>query len=178
MKMNKSELLFLGAILVLLLILAAVARGQSIVASGGQFALEKQVVAGGGNAMNQAAMSQSGTGGQAVSEGRSLGGNFTLYHGFWTPDDFAPTAAGAVVAGTVRTADGRGIRNAVVTIAFPDGQTRTTVTGSLGRYFFAEIPVGSGYLISVRSKRFSFPSPTIVREVYDDISDADFVAGE
>ncbi|MBK8149396.1 MAG: carboxypeptidase regulatory-like domain-containing protein [Acidobacteria bacterium] len=166
--------------LILFLVFVAITRGQTseIVASGGQFSVEKQVVAGGGNAMSQSALDQTGTGGQTIAGVRSSGGTFYLYSGFWTPEDFAPTAALAVVGGRVLTADGRGIRNARVTVTFPNGTTRTAVSGSFGYYGIAEIPVGATYVITVMSKRFTFVQQTVVREVVDDVRDIDFIASE
>src|SRR5215217_3266213 len=61
-----------------------------IVASGGSFALEKTVMAGGGQAKQTSPMSESGTTGQTVAGVKSTGGNFTVYSGFWTPESFAP----------------------------------------------------------------------------------------
>jgi hypothetical protein len=60
MKQARFELFFYTLIGALLLILVGIARGQTdeIVASGGQFRLEKQVVVGGGNLMSQGAMNQ------------------------------------------------------------------------------------------------------------------------
>jgi hypothetical protein len=164
----------------LFIVFVAISRGQSseAIATGGQFTLEKQVIAGGGNAMQHLTYVQGGTGGQTVSGARSTGGQFHVYSGFWTPDDFAPTAPTAVITGRVTTFDGAGIRNAVITVTFPSGETRSAVSGSLGRYLITGIPIGETCVIQVSSKRFAFAVPTVVREVSDDIRDADFVASE
>lgn len=164
--------------LALFIVFVAITRGQTgqVVAAGGQFALEKQVVAGGGNAMQRLAYAQEGTGGQTVAGGKSTGGTFQVYSGFWTPDDFAPTAATAMISGRVTTADGSGIRNALVTVTLASGETRSAVTGSLGRYAVTDVPVGDFCVIEVRSKRFTFQSPTVVREIFEDVRDLDFVA--
>jgi hypothetical protein len=154
------------------------AEAAEIIAGGGSFKLEKAVVAGGGSQMSHSSIDQNGTGGQAAAGVRSTGGNFTLYSGFWTPDDLAPTAANALVGGRIRTASGSGIRSVQVTIAFPTGETRTTLSSSFGYYRFADIPTGGVYVISVSAKKYAFSQPAQIRSVQDDVQDVDFVADE
>jgi hypothetical protein len=172
------DLIFFVVIVLLVLLFALSARAQTneLQASGGSFILEKQVVAGGGNQMQQSSMNQSGTAGQAIAGYKSSGGNFSLYAGFWTPENLAPTAANVVVGGQVKTADGRGIRNVLVTITFPSGQTRTAISSSFGYYRFAEIPAGEIYVFSVAAKRYTFAQPSQARQISDDTQDIDFVA--
>ena len=155
-----------------------VEKSPEIVASGGTFALEKTVLAGGGSQMAQSSVNQNGTTGQTIAGVRSTGGNFSLYSGFWTPDDFAPTAANAVVGGRILTTGGAGIRNVQVTITFPSGEIRTTKSSAFGYYRFAEIPVGDIYVISVAAKKYIFSQPSQVRSVQDDLQDVDFIADE
>lgn len=155
-----------------------VETSTEIVASGGTFKLEKAVTAGGGNQMSQSSINQNGTLGQSVAGLRSTGGNFTLYSGFWTPDDLAPTAANAVVGGRILTASGLGIRSVQVTITFPSGEIRTTLSSSFGYYRFADIPTGGIYVISVAAKKYTFSPSVQIRSVQDDLQDVDFVAGE
>lgn len=181
MKTNKSEIFFYFLIVGLLLLLVASARGQEnqtneIQMSGGAFTITKTVVAGGGQTMQNAPRNASATTGQTVAGKTSSGGQFSLYSGFWTPDDFTPTAAGAVVSGQIKTADGRGIRNVLVTIVYPSGQTQITASGSMGYYSFADIPVGATYVISVAAKRHTFSQPAQIRNVMEDVQDVDFIA--
>ena len=86
------------------------------------------------------------------------------------------TAAGVAVSGRVLTSDGRGLRNASVTITDAGGASRTVVTGALGFYSFDGVTAGQAYVISVRSNRSSF-SPKFV-QVSDGIADLDFIAGQ
>lgn len=167
-------LIYLG--LTSLLLLSVNAQTPEIVASGGSFVLEKTVTAGGGNAKQTASVSENGTTGQAAAGVKSAGGAFTLYSGFWTPGDFAPTAAQAVVGGRVLTAYGAGIRNVQVTITFPSGEIRTTVSTTLGYYRFAEIPVGGTYVIIVAAKKYSFAETSQIRQIAGDLQDVDFIA--
>ena len=152
------------------------AQTTEIVASGGAFTLEKAVMAGGGANKELLPLNETGTTGQAVAGVRSTGGQFSLYAGFWTPDDFAPTAAAVVVGGRILTASGAGIRNVQITITFPSGEMRTTVSSTFGYYRFAEIPVGGIYVITVAAKKYTFSQSTQVRAVQDDLQDVDFVA--
>ena len=149
-----------------------------IAASGGAFTLEKTVTAGGGVGKTVGAVSENGTTGQAAAGARSTGGRFSVYSGFWTPDDLAPTAANAAVGGRILTASGQGIRSVQVTIAFPTGEVRTTVSSSFGYYRFAEVPVGGIYVISVAAKKYTFSQLSQVRSVQDDLQDVDFIADE
>lgn len=186
MKHKLIEKLNLPFILSILLIslFAFGARAQKaetapeIIASGGAFALEKAVTAGGGSGKQSGALSENGTTGQTVAGVRSTGGNFSLYSGFWTPDDLAPTASSVVVGGRIFTAGGLGIRNVQVTITFPSGEIRTTLSSAFGYYRFAEIPAGDIYTISVAAKKYTFGNPTQVRTVQDDLQDVDFIANE
>ena len=147
-----------------------------IVASGGAFTLQKTVTAGGGGQMSQASLNQSGTSGQTVAGVRSTGGSYSIYSGFWTPDDFIPTSSNVVVGGRILTAYGAGIRNVQITITFPSGEFRTVLSSTFGYYRFTDIPVGGTYVISVASKKFTFSQPTQMRQVHDDLQDVDFTA--
>lgn len=149
-----------------------------IVASGGTFALEKTVTAGGGNQMSQASINQSGTTGQAAAGVKSTGGQFSLYSGFWTPDNLAPTAANVVVGGRILTARGAGIRNVQITITFPSGEIRSTVSSAFGYYRFAEIPAGGIYVITVSARKYVFSQLSQIRQVQGDLQDIDFIAEE
>lgn len=147
-----------------------------IVASGGTFTLEKTVTAGGGTRKETLPMSENGTSGQAAAGVRSTGGSFSLYSGFWTPDDFAPTAASAVVGGRVLTASGAGIRNVQIMITFPSGEIQTTVSTTLGYYRFTDIPVGGTYVVTVAAKKYTFAESSQIRQISGDLQDVDFVA--
>jgi hypothetical protein len=181
MKTDKFEIFFYILIVVLLFLLVVSARGQEnqtgeIQSSGGAFSITKTVVAGGGRAMQNAPASVSATVGQTAAGKTSTGGQFKLYSGFWTPDDFTPTAAEVTVGGRVSTADGNGIRNIVITIVFPTGETRAARSASFGYYNFTGIPVGGTYIISVSGKRYTFTQASVVRAIEGDTQDVNFIA--
>ena len=94
--------------------------------------------------------------------------------GGWGIEILPSTAAGVEVSGRVLTPEGRGLRNATVTITDSKGARRTTTTGSFGAYRFEDIEVGESYVMSVGSKRFRFSSRII--QVNDNLSDVDFLA--
>ena len=151
-------------------------KAPEIVASGGQFTLEKTVTAGGGTRKETLPVSENGTTGQAIAGIKSTGGSFSLYSGFWTPEDFTPTAASAVVGGRVLTAYGAGIRNVQLTIIFPSGEARYTTSTTLGYYRFTDIPVGGTYVVTVAAKKYTFAEISQIRQVSGDLQDVDFVA--
>lgn len=90
--------------------------------------------------------------------------------------NLAPTAAGVSVSGAVRTPDGRGLRNASVTLTDPHGITRTVNTSSFGTYRFDDVEVGVSYVVKVSSKLYRF-TPRLLN-LTDEISNVDFVAQE
>lgn len=177
-KMRTDKLKTLWLILIIYLSAAVISAQQTtdVQASGGTFMLEKSVIAGGGSRMQQNQMNAANTVGQAVAGKQSSGGNFTLYSGFWTPDNLAPTAANVIVGGRIKTADGRGIQKVRVTITYPDGRTQTALSTSFGNYQFAEIPVGAVYIISITAKKYVFSQPVQIRMILDALQDIDFTA--
>jgi hypothetical protein len=138
--------------------------------------LEKAVTAGGGLAKQGASFSEHGTTGQSIAGIKSSGGQFSLYSGFWTPEAFAPTAAEIVAGGRIKTASGKGIQNVTITVTFPSGEIRTTVSTAFGYYRFSDIPAGNTYLFSVAAKHYQFTQSTQVRSITDDVQDIDFIA--
>lgn len=88
-----------------------------------------------------------------------------------------PTAAGVSVSGRVTTAEGRGIRGAIVTLRDENGANPINVTtGPLGTFTFSDIEPGHTYILSIRSRRFTFANPTRVINLNDNVNDADFVS--
>jgi len=89
----------------------------------------------------------------------------------------APTAAQATLSGRVTTANGAGIRNAIISISGGDlPQTRFSRTGSFGYYAFEDLTVGETYIVIVQSKRYTFTVPTRVIQVNDNVDGVDFIA--
>lgn len=85
----------------------------------------------------------------------------------------APTAANVSVSGRVIAA-GRGLQNAVVSMADANGNTRTARTSSFGYFRFENVEVGQTYVLQVRSRRFTFASQVIT--VNQEITEMIFTA--
>src|SRR5688500_632733 len=134
---------------VLFLLFVALTRGQSdeIVATGGAFILGKAVVAGGGTEKQMLSVGEHGTLGQTIAGQTSSGGVFTIYSGFWTPDDLMPTAALVSVGGRITTDAGMPVRNIIVRMSLPVGGFRQTRSSSMGYYSFDEVEAGEIYMI-------------------------------
>ena len=87
-----------------------------------------------------------------------------------------PATSGASVSGRVTTADGRGLRNATVTIFDQTGFARTVTTSSFGYYEFGDLPSGGTYTIGVASRQYRFASRTV--EITDSLTNVDFTGQE
>lgn len=143
--------------------------------TGGQFTIEKSVIATGGGTSSGGAFKIEGTSGQAAAGTHSTNSAFDLRNGFWTPEQFAPTAALVTVSGRVTTNDGRGIRNVRVILNSLSGETRTALTSAFGYFQFTDVPVGETYIFSILAKRFQFEQPMQIRTVLEEISDVHFI---
>lgn len=86
----------------------------------------------------------------------------------------APTAASVSISGRVNTPQGLGLRNALVTLTDSQGKSRTILTGRLGSFQFTDVAAGQSYIISVRSKRYTF-APQFI-DVVDEITGLVFTA--
>jgi len=85
-----------------------------------------------------------------------------------------PSAAEVDVGGRVMTADGSGIRGAIVTLTSLDGIVRTTVSSSLGYFRFTGVMSGETYVVGVASKRYVIAPRTVV--IADELNDLDLIA--
>ncbi|MBX3283702.1 MAG: carboxypeptidase regulatory-like domain-containing protein [Acidobacteria bacterium] len=88
----------------------------------------------------------------------------------------APTAATSSVGGQVRTVDGRGIGNTVVTLTGVDGTVRRALTNQMGFYRIDNVPTGGTYVLGATSKRYTFDTRVVT--VGDNITDADITPRE
>ena len=87
-----------------------------------------------------------------------------------------PTAAAVGVSGRILTADGNGVRNAVISLSDLNGVTRTAKSSSFGYFQFDGVIAGETYVLAVAHKRYRFASPSRIIAVSDEITDADFIA--
>lgn len=98
--------------------------------------------------------------------------------GGWSMQFLAPTAANVSLSGRILTANGAGIRNALVRLTGINGLVAQPVvqTGPFGYYRFTGVEAGQTYIITVTTKRYRLAQPTRVVSVVDDLFDVDFVA--
>ena len=87
-------------------------------------------------------------------------------------------AASVPIGGRITAANGNGIRNVIVSLIDASGTVHRTTTGTFGYYRFDDIEVGTTVTIAVASKRFTFPNPTRIINVADDLGAIDFTAIE
>ena len=86
------------------------------------------------------------------------------------------TAAGVQLSGRVMTPDGRGLRNARVTMTDQSGGTHTVTTSSFGYYEFNDVEAGQTYILSVTSRTYRFAARVL--QVTDSLTDVDFIGLE
>ena len=84
------------------------------------------------------------------------------------------TAANVSVSGRVLTPDGRGLRNARVTMTDQNGVVRAVTTSSFGYYRFEDVESGQTYIVSVASRTYHY-APRVL-QVVDTLADVDFIA--
>jgi len=87
-----------------------------------------------------------------------------------------PNVSGIQVSGRVTTPDGRGLRNATVTLVDQNGIAHSTSTSSFGYYTFTEVESGQTYTIRIASRQYRFATRTV--QVTDSLTDIDFVGLE
>ncbi len=80
------------------------------------------------------------------------------------------------ISGRVTTPDGRGLRNAVVSLIDSTSTASTATTSSFGNFSFNNAPTGETYTIAVTSKRYRFTSRQLI--VNNTLTNVDFVGQE
>ena len=80
------------------------------------------------------------------------------------------------MSGRVFTPSGLGLRNAIVTLTFPNGQVLRSVTSSFGVYGFFNLPAGFSYTVGVSSKRYRFAARVVTPAT--DLTNFDFTGLE
>lgn len=151
-----------------------VCAGNSVaqVATGGTYILAKSVIANGGGDGTAAGYAMTGTLGQSAVGSNPGGGTFAVRNGFWESNR-AVTAASVSISGRVLYGEGRGVRNAVVSLTDSAGTVWNVMTTAGGNYRFDEVESGKTYIINVRSRRFTF-APQII-SVTDNLTGIDFI---
>lgn len=87
-----------------------------------------------------------------------------------------PTAATALISGRIFDIFGGAVKDVIVSVTAPNGDVRSTRTNNFGAYRFSELPVGESYVITVRSRRYTFAADSIIVTLMNDLNGQDFTA--
>jgi hypothetical protein len=88
----------------------------------------------------------------------------------------APTAAPANIGGRITDAFGNGIRRVTLEITGGNGFTATTSTNVFGYFEFENVPTGMTYIITPRSKQYSFTPERLIYTHLDQATNLAFNA--
>jgi hypothetical protein len=91
-----------------------------------------------------------------------------------TVEILGTTAAHTSVGGIVRSANGRAISRARITLTDPSGFTRIVMSNMFGYFRFDDVAVGETYVIRVRAKTYNFVPHVI--SVRDQVTNLNLVA--
>ena len=141
--------------------------------SGGTFQIGKSVIGSGGQTTGGAFVLD-GTVAEPVSGIISTGGTFELGSGFWGGG--ATPLANVTVSGRVLTSDGRGLRNATVSMTSSQGVVRTATTSSFGLFSFDNVIAGDTYTVRIISRLYRYQPQAV--QATDNITLPDFVGLE
>lgn len=87
----------------------------------------------------------------------------------------APTSAPATVSGRVLDQNGSGVSRVTIILSDLQGNRRQVLTSSFGYYDF-EAEVGQTYILTAKSKQYTFAPPTQVVNVNENVSEINFTA--
>ena len=96
--------------------------------------------------------------------------------GGWGLELLASNVTTVSVSGRVFTADGSGLKNAIVSLTDSHGVRRRVTTSSFGSFKFDGVATGETYIIAVFSKRFRFAQRVL--QVFNTLQNQDFVGIE
>lgn len=92
----------------------------------------------------------------------------------WGIGTATPTAASISIGGRVVNPQGIGVSGAQVTMVDQNGAIQLSRTSQFGYYRFDSVAAGQTYVVSVASKRYSFPVQVVTAT--DNVEDLDFTA--
>ena len=169
MNQSKAILLFIA-----LLFFVLITNGQT----GGDYTITQSVIAnGGGQNLAGGAFTLDGTIGQAVAGNALTNSPFAVTSGFWNFTPMGATASGVSLSGTLKTERGIGIRRVALTLTdATTGAIFYASSGINGYYRFEDVPAGRGYILTIRSKLYSFVPNTHYIMLFEELTDVDFIA--
>lgn len=112
--------------------------------------------------------------GRAISD--TLGNKLAARYQAGEITILGPASSGVEIAGRVTTPEGRGLRNATLTLTAVGGSVRTATTGPFGYYRFENVASGRTYTLAINSRRYRFGSRRV--DAVENLSGVDFVAEE
>lgn len=93
--------------------------------------------------------------------------------------ELGTTAAPADITGRVATSYGTGIRGASMKLTnLSTGEVRYATTNNFGYYNFSGAMTDEVYMLSVASKRYTFPSSSMTFTLRDNVAGMDFIASD
>ena len=152
--------------------------------SGGTYTVTQSVIAsGGGQSSTGGNYTVDGTSGQASAGTLSTSGagnQYAMRGGFWTSAPSAPTAATTSISGKVVDLNNNGIgRVRILVLDTFTGITRSATTSPFGFYQIDELEVGRFYIVTARSKRFTFTPESFFFNLFEELTEMNFtVLGE
>jgi hypothetical protein len=164
---------YIGAAIAIMLMTHAVPTQ-----SGGNFTIDKSVIASGGGLSSDGPTGTyriEGTTGQNIAGTESSGPRYSVHGGFWS-GFLIPTAAGVNVGGRVTDAGGNGIKDAVLTLTAPGTSepARIARTNGFGYFNFEDVSAGEFYVLSISHKRFTFIPDTYAFNLLEELTDIIF----
>lgn len=87
-----------------------------------------------------------------------------------------PSAGDATISGRVTDAYGRAISSAAISVQDLAGNRKVVYTNTFGYYSVKGLDVGQAYVLGVSARRYTFANPSMVIDLSDNFSGANFVA--
>ena len=143
--MHKVWMRLAGCLLVMAFTVVCVAAQ-----SNGVFSVTKSAISNGGDTSSSGVFSVKASLGQAIASDASSGGSFNTRGGFW------PSGGIVVVAGTLLSSQGRGIRRATIKFTDPQGNYFVALSGRLGNFRFSALEPNKTYTVTIQNARFHF----------------------
>lgn len=107
----------------------------------------------------------------------TVNGNTGALTGGFGLEFIAPTAASVNLSGRVTRANGQGLGGVLVSLVDGGaGGRKYAITSSFGYYTFEGVMVGETYILSVSSKRYTFNPSSLIIDLQDGVTDANFVS--
>lgn len=146
--------------------------------TGGNYTITQSVVAGGGQSSTGENYTVEGTIGQNLAGAISVGGannQYSVRGGFWAAESLVPTAASSSISGRVTGSQNNGIARITITVLDTfTGITRSTASNSFGFYKIDELAATHLYVVTARSRRFTFAPESHYINLFEEQTETHF----